>query len=218
MPAENIYVYRVIVLPSQNGEEVVACAARLGGIVAGTFSIAHEANTMRTARFKNLDLVDICPLSPESDSLAVAALARDGSLILFRDVLADKTPITLKFQSVKGVAYRIISHRGDIYVLTSKGLYVLANLGKLFHNEELSEGLATPIMPLELTPVDMNPAWARWLLVVLVNEVRKFDMDVIHELVPQHIEHGEIQEVCPVTLPLEPEFYDSTPTTQQVAV
>ncbi len=216
-PDENLYVYRVTSVRSQTGVEVLACAARLGGVVAGIFSGSQETHTMNTARFKNFDVVDICPLCPELDSLAVAALGRDGSLILFRDVLSDKNPKRFKFQSIKGVAYRILCRRGDIYVLTSKGLYVLGKLGSCYVNGEL-EGTTTPVLPLETVAVDMNLAWGRWLLVVLANEVRRLDVDLIHEYVPQHIGHGEIQEFQPVFMPLEPDWKDITPTSQPLEV
>ncbi len=212
----DLYIYRVINLRLQGGKEVIVCSARLGGIVAGEFSGSQETHTMRTAKFKNLDVVDACPLCP--DSPAVAALSRDGSLVLFGDVLTDKRPKTLKFHSVKGIGYRILCHRGDIYVLTSKGLYVLAKLGSRFVNAEALENIATPVLPLEMAPVDMNLAWGRWLLVVLPDEVRRFDAELIHDYVPQHIGDGEIQGFQPVTLSSEPEWNDVQPTTRALAV
>jgi hypothetical protein len=214
----SLYIYRVVCLGSSGSKEVLVCAARHAGIIAGEFSESQETQTMKTAAFSNLDVVDICPLCPELDSLAVAALGRDGSLVLFRDVLTDKKPKTFKFQSIRGTAYRIICRRGDIYVLTSNGLFVLAKLGSRFVEGEAMEGALTPVMPLPMEAIDMNLAWGRWLLVVLVNEVREFSIDWIHEQVPQLIGHAEIQELRPDVLPLEPVWTDITPSTRALVV
>jgi hypothetical protein len=215
---ESVYVYRLVSFRTETGEEAVACAARLGGIIAGRFSSAQTTHAMHTASFKNLDVVDLCRLEPDSGSLAVAALCRDGSLILFGDILSDKKPKTVKFQNVQGVAYRVAASRGDVYVLTSKGLYVLAKLGSRFANGELLGGVVTPVMPLPMAAVDMNLAWGRWLLVALPDEVRRFDVEQIHEYVPEHIGQGEIQGFQPVALPLEPLWKDVMPTARPMAM
>lgn len=215
---ENFYVYRVISLRSQTGEEVIVCAARMGGIMAGHFSGSRETHTMNTVGFKNIDIVDICPLSPGLDSLAVAALGRDGSLILFQDVLTDKNPRSWKPQSGTGVAYRVLSCRGDIYVLTSKGLYVFAKLGSRFVSGELLEGMTPPAMRLPMAGVDMNVAWGQWLLVVLANAVRRFDVKLIQDYVHQHIGQGEIQELQTVAVTFEPEWRDLKPTARLLEI
>jgi hypothetical protein len=94
---EGLYVYRVISLQLQSGTDVLICAARTGGIAAGTFSGPQATYRMRTATFNGLDVIDICPLDLGVNSLAVAALGRDGTIILFRDVLAEEKPVTMKF-------------------------------------------------------------------------------------------------------------------------
>ena len=214
----NLNVYRALSLRSQGGTDVLACAARSGGMIAGFFSASEEANPMRIANFHNVDVIDICALSAETDPLAVAILGRDGSIILCRDVLNERRVKTFKFQSIKGVAYRILSHLGDIYVLTSRGLYILGRLGSRFLNGETMEGVTTPVMPLDLAAIDMNLVWGRWLLVVLANEVRKFDADLIHDFVPQHIGEGEIQELQSIAPPMESEWSEIHSTTESLAV
>jgi hypothetical protein len=201
---ESLYVYRVAILRSRAGGEVLACAARQGGIIAGEFTSSQETHAMSTAPFKDLDIVDICPLCPETDSLAAVALGRDGSLVLFRDVLTDPMPMPVKFDSVKGVAYRVVCCRGDIYILTSKGLYVLANFGSRFVNGEPTDGFSPPVLPLPMEAIDMNLVDGRWLLVILSNLVRKFDVDFIHEQFTGLIKHEEIQAFLPTVLSLEP--------------
>lgn len=213
----SFYAYRTIALRSQTGAEVLACACRLGGIAAGEFSGDQKKIPMTTATFKGLDVVDICPLNPGSDSLAVAALGRDGSLVLFQDVLHDKNPMTLKFQSVTGVAYRVLCCRGDIYLLTGKGLFVLGKLASRFLSQELVQGVVTPILPLAMEAVDMSLVAQRWLLVVMTDQVRKFDVDSIHQSVPALPGNGEFQEYQPTILSPDWNWTDIEQTTTQIA-
>ena len=148
----------------------------------------------------------------------MAILGRDGSVILCRDVLSDRSIKTFKFQSIQGVAYRILSHRGDLYVLTSRGLYMLGRLGGRFLDGEAMEGITTQVMPLNFAGIDMNLVWGRWLLVVLANEVRKFDADQIHEFVPLHIGEGEIKESASIASPIESEWDEINSRTELLAV
>lgn len=210
------YAYRVISLQSQTGAEVLVCACRLGGIAAGEFSGAHQKQPMTTAMFKGVDVVDICTLAPGVQSLAVAALGRDGTLILSQDVLQDKKPLTMRFQTVKGVAYRVLSCRGDIYLLTSKGMYVLGKLASRFLAKELRRGITTPVLPLAVEAVDANLVANRWLLVVTVNEVRKFDADWIHQSVPEQLAHSEVQEFQEMALNPNWERSDIKQTTKPI--
>jgi hypothetical protein len=181
---DGLYLYRVISLRSQAGIEVLACAARTAGIAAAEFSGPQTTQMMRTAEFYGLDIVDICPLDSVANSLALAALGRDGSIILFRDVLADAKPVTMKFNRVQGTAYRILSYRGELYVLTSRGVYTLGKLASRFLAEELHDGVVTQILTMEMDAIDANLA-GHWLLVVMPDEVRRFDADWIHDHVPE---------------------------------
>lgn len=212
-----LYAYRVTSLRSQTSGEVLACACRRGGILAGELSGAQQKLPMTTATFKGLDVVDICPLDPGADSLAVVALGRDGTLILSRDVLQDKRPLSMKFSSVKGTAYRVLICRGDIYILTSKGMYVLGKLASRFLAKELVRGTLTPVLPLAMEAVDVNLAANRWLLVVLANEVRKFDAELIHQSVPEQHGQGEFEEFQETTISPDWEQFDIEETTKQIA-
>jgi hypothetical protein len=189
---ESLYVYRVIGLRSQSGTEVIACAARTAGIAAGEFS-GSQTHKMRTAVFEGLDVIDVCPLDSEGDSLAVSALSRDGSVILFRDVLADEKPLTMKFNRVQGTAYRLLSHNGELYVLTSRGVYALCKLAARFLANELHNGVVTQVLTMPMDAVDANLA-EHWLLVVMPDEVRRFDTNWIHDNIPEDVEGQESQD------------------------
>jgi hypothetical protein len=190
---EALYVYRVIGLRSHSGTEAMVCAARTAGIAAGEFSGPKTPHKMRTAVFEGLDVIDVCPLDSDGDSLAVAALSRDGSVILFRDILASEKPLTMKFKRVQGAAYRVLSHRGELYVLTSRGVYALGKLAARFLADELHDGVVTQVLMMPMDAVDANLA-EHWLLVVMPDEVRRFDADWVHDNVPADAESQESQD------------------------
>ena len=182
---EGLYVYRVISILSDAGREVIACAARSGGVVAGDYS-GPQTTKMRTATASGLDVIDICPLTAGVEvACRGMLLGRDGRIMLFRDVLTDDKPVTMKFKKVQGTAYRLLSHSGDLYVLTSKGLYVLGKLASRFLARELYTGVITQILTAPMDAIDANLAGDRWLLAVLPDEVRRFDAAWIHDNVPE---------------------------------
>ena len=43
--------------------------------------------------------------------LVVAAAAKDGSLVLFNDILTERNPQTVKFKGVQGTVYRLLMPR-----------------------------------------------------------------------------------------------------------
>jgi hypothetical protein len=189
----SMYAYRVIGLVSESGKDVLACAARTKGIAAGEYS-GPQTTTMRSATPDRFDAIDICPLESGRKSLAVAVLGRDGSIVLFRDVLSDNKPITVKFKRVAGVAYRLLSHGGELYVLTSKAIYVLGKLVARFLAGELSSRVVTQILSVPIDAIDVNLALDRWLLAVLPDEVRRFDTVWIHENVPEDDSEGGAED------------------------
>jgi hypothetical protein len=212
---KGLYVYRVISLVSQSGTEVLACAARTGGIAAGEFT-GSQATKMRTAMPSGLDVIDICPLAPGSKSLAVATLGRDGSIILFRDVLTDDKPDTVKFKTVRGTAYRLLSHGGDLYVLTSKGLYVLAKLASQFLASELYPGVVTQILTVPMEALDANLAGDHWLLVVLPDKVCRFDAAWIHDNAPE--DGSEQEDFRTASVSPDWQWHDIKQSARQLAV
>jgi hypothetical protein len=197
-PQGSPYFYRVVSLRAPAGHEVLACATRRDGVAAMDFRGEEPEGKLNTITFDGLDVVDVCALSPGTDSLAVGAVGRDGTLILFRDVAEEKRPLTMKFATVQGTAYRLLSCRGHIYLLTSKGLYVLGKLAERFVAGEPLERVTTPVLPLPTEAVDANLYKAEWVLVVMSEEVRKYDIGLIHDNTPQYIAHGEMREVQPV--------------------
>jgi hypothetical protein len=190
-----LYAYRIAILPpSPAGTEVIACASRRGGVVVGEFAAGRQTLNLKRAALPGFDAVDICALDHQTGSTAIAALGRDGSLAFFQDRLVNNKPITLNFRSLQGVAYRIFSSRGDIHILTSKGLFVLGELAGRFLRKELTSEVNTPVRMSLLEAVDANLVDNRWLVVVMLDMVAKFDLEMIHQQVLDHLDDAEIQE------------------------
>jgi len=140
-------------LPTADYNDVLVSAVRSGGIVAGELSVDARSLRASTIAPDGIDVVDICGLS---NSLATAALGRNGTLMLFQDILSDTEPRSLKFSSIEGVAYRLMCARGHIFVLTSKGFYVLANLAKKFLEGQIHDRNAMQIVSMKMSAVDAN--------------------------------------------------------------
>src|SRR5205823_2527306 len=139
---------------------------------------------------------DICGIGG-AGSLAVAAIARNGALILMHDVFQDKHPITMKFDNVEGTAYRLLGCRGHLFLLTSKAIYVLARLVDRFLAGEPVGSITTPMLVMLTDAADANLCGERWLLVVMSDGVRRYDIARIHDSVPDFISRGEIEEMHP---------------------
>jgi hypothetical protein len=193
---EGLNFYRIVSLRSGGGQEVLGCAVRRAGVGATEFRWDRESHNLSTVTFDELDVVDICAID-RGGSLAVAAVARNGALILLRDVWQDKHPITIKFDNVTGTAYRLLSCRGHLFLLTSEAMYVLASLAGRFLAGEPVSSVTTPMLVMPFEAADANLCGDRWLLVVMPDLVRRYDVGRIHDSVPDFISPGEIQEMQP---------------------
>jgi hypothetical protein len=189
---EGVYFYRVIALKGAAGQDIIVCAARFGGVGVTQFRGGVQKFTLSTVKFDNLDVVDVCSIANDQNSMAVAALGKDGTLILIRDIVNDQTPVSLRFDSIHGTAYRLLSCRGHIFVVTSHGLYGLFHLASSFLDQSLRSRPPTPVLSVPSEAVDANLVSDRWLLVVVPDEVLKFDLMIIEKEAPEFIESGEI--------------------------
>jgi hypothetical protein len=200
------YGYQAISLGTSNETELLACASRNGGVATVEFSGSQRTHTIRLATFEGLDIVDICELRPGVDSRAVAAVDRSGNLVLFRDVLKDKKPAIMRYDAIQGVAYRILSCRRDIYVLTSKALYVLADLAERFEAGEVVERATVHILKMPMEAVDINLCGDNWLLVVSPGDARKLNARLIHNSAPGVAKRAAIDEQQPIPLQIVGEW------------
>lgn len=194
------YFYRIVAAKSTDGKDLLACACRQSGIGITEMRWGQDSYNMRVATFDGLDVVDICAVNADPEGLALAAAGRDGTLIMVRKGLQDQNPLTIKFKAVQGTVYRLLSSGEHLFVLTSRGLYVLNKLaGRLVKGMPPGE-FVTEILTIPIEAVDANIVGEQWLLVVTPDDVRKLDVGVIERTAPQDLADSEIREAFADTL------------------
>ncbi len=161
--SSEVQFYRSIALDGPENTDVIVSAVRDGGITAGILPLDLKTHVVNTITPKSIDVVDVCSLG---SGLAVAALGRDGTLMLFRDILNDQEPANFRFKSIEGVAYRLLSARGHVFVLTNKALYMVADLAKRVIDGDPQDGRETQILTIPMTAVDANVFQDKYILVV----------------------------------------------------
>ena len=169
--------YRVIALAGRNGRQLLVSACRAGGVGIAEMRIGQPKCSMEIARFDGLDIVDVCPIASRALARAVAALGVDGTIVMLPDVFHAGNAVHLKFATIQGSAYRLLSRGQDLYVLTSRGLFGLMKLGDQMLST--SNKVNTNILTARMEAVDANMVGDRWLLVVTADEVWRFDLSAI---------------------------------------
>jgi hypothetical protein len=128
--------------------EVVACAARRGGLVAITLDRGEVKPPIVGRLLNEFDLVDVASLQSPQWPLAVATLSSDGAMLLSRNVLEDNLHV-LRLNILSSRAYSLLSAQGHLFVLTRDAMVVLPDLAARFlASESLGDqitGLAIPI-------------------------------------------------------------------------
>jgi hypothetical protein len=190
---EEMYFYRVLAQPGRNGKDLLLCAAHHGGIGITEVQWGDTTYNMRTATFPELDAVDVCFVGGSADAPSIAAIGRDGTLVLSRDVLHDRNPIAMKFASLQGRAYRLFSTRGHLYVLTSSAVYGLMHLGSRLMQGLPAGRFTTSIRVIPVEAVDASLIGERWLSVVTPDEVLMYDLRILENMIPADSRDGEIR-------------------------
>ena len=167
---------RVVALKGEKENDLIVCAGRRGGLGFADFQEGIQGHLLHIVKFDQLDIVDVCSIRTREQPLAVAAVGRDGSLILFRDIRTDKKPIALKFHGVKGTVYRVLSAGGNIYLLTSNGLFALFQLADKFHQGLSPVEHPTHVLRIPIEAADANMVEQKWLLATGVDDLFKFDV------------------------------------------
>lgn len=209
--------YKVIALqsPIPNPEtnqrlDFLVCACRGGGLGIMEYSPHQEGKETYNMQVSSLvvegesssevDVVDVCHVgSDASQSCAVVALGRDGSLFLIPDLtrIANLPPKKMKFQTIQGSAYSVYSIQGHLFVLTSKGIYGLINLGQRVLEMAATgedpkgdigvpEPFETPIFVMEHKEmVDAGIVDNHWLMVILLDGLLQIDVAELAKNVPE---------------------------------
>lgn len=200
-----MYFYRVAALPGRDGKDLLVSACRDGGIGITELRWGEPAYQMGVVRFDGLDVIDVCAVASRPESPAVAALGRDGTLILVRNAFHSEKPVTIKFNTVQGTAYRLLASGQNVFVLTSSGLHGLMGLASRL---VIGSGtFHTRILVVRMEAVDANLAGDRWLLAVTPDEIRKFDIVAIEHNDSECIDGAELSEATPETLAPNWEMY-----------
>jgi hypothetical protein len=167
-------------LPNPAGADAVIVTMRQKGVAAGSFDEFGTKYNFRTASFNDVDFVDACALDPKNAPLAAAAIGRDGTLVLFRDAIKDRNPLRIRFNSVVGDVYRVLSSHGHIVVLTSKGIFVLTGLAEHFLKDTRGGTFTTSVLVIPMEAFDADMGGERYLLVLTPdNDVCRIDMSRI---------------------------------------
>jgi hypothetical protein len=134
--------YKLAHLHGDGARDVIAAATRRDGI--STFDLVANINNGRPGSshyFKapGLDVVDLCSLDSHEWPFAIAALGADGAIHLFRDILGQEQPMSLRLDDLIGASYTILHSQGHIFLLTSKAFYTFPNLASLFLGNSLGD-------------------------------------------------------------------------------
>lgn len=187
------YFYRAIGLRRQDGRDVIACALRQQGIGLLQLEEEGQLQNLQSRTFNGLDVVDICSIATPGRSSAWAALGKDGTIVLFRDARQDEKPLAFGYDVIKGIAYRILSASGYLFVLTSKALYAIADL--IDKNGGVKEpGLESPVLTLPMEAVDASVAHEQWVLVTLSDRVLRIDAGQLR-FVPSEDDSRDVRAV-----------------------
>jgi hypothetical protein len=170
---------RVLAFNGDDEGDLVVAAGRRGGVGFIRFKEGMRGHLLNTVKFNNLDIVDICSIATTEHGRAVAAAGRDGSLVLFRDIVTDKKPLTFKFGGITGAVYRILGADGDLYLLTSNGLFAIFKLAERFLAGLSPSQTTTDVLRLPIESADANLVDQKWLLAAGVDNLFRFDITKI---------------------------------------
>jgi hypothetical protein len=163
------------------------------------FKGEDQQHTLSTLTFDGLDVVDVCPLGMQAAPEGAAALGRDGTLILFRDALRDSQPGTVRYETIRGTAYRLLCARGYLFLLTSEGLYVIAGLIDRFLSGGANNSV-TPVLVVPMEAVDMNLIGDKWIWIVTPDGVLRFDIDTLERITPSNLAVGKLIKPSPISI------------------
>jgi hypothetical protein len=85
----------------------------------------------------------------------------------------------MRFDDIKGIAYRLFSAGGHIIVLTSHAIYLLVDLARRFLSGEPVDRQPTYMRVRAIEAVDANLVDGHWLLTVTPDSVLRFDLNLV---------------------------------------
>lgn len=189
---KKVHVYRLAAAPAIDGD-LIAAACRFDGVGFCKCSTDGMQSLFQIATVEAIDVVDVCSIATSTFPSAFAAVGKNGTLIFVKKPFTNIVPLTTKYKKVTGTAYRILSCRGHVFVLTSDGIFMLANIVDQMFGNKGRKRSTTHIFVIPLEAVDMNLYLDKWLLVIMPDAVWRIDIEQIHNSIPEN-DQGDISQ------------------------
>ena len=161
------------------GKELWACAGRSGGLMAITLDENSVPQLVRSSQSvkKPKDYVSVCGIGNEQLPYATVSISRDGQVDFSESLLKDKTPLAWHFPETQGIAYSLYAADGNLFILTSKGIYACIDIVKSFLEGKLTAGSSlSQVRYLSLEAIDFALLYNRWLMILQHNMVVRLDV------------------------------------------
>jgi hypothetical protein len=217
---QDMYFYQVIALPGRKGKDLLVCACRRGGVGITESRWGAQTYHMGLATFPGLDVVDVCAVASKPAAPAVVALGRDGTLVFVRNAFRPENPVTRKFNTVKGTAYRVLSSGQHLFMLTSQALYALLKLGGQLVQGTPPGEFATQILTIHIDAADVNLVGGKWLVAVTGDSIRRFSVPSLVALAESKATErkgAEVSEALGETSTPEWERYEVSQASKELA-
>ncbi len=185
----SLNLYQLYEMPGIGTRSLFIGACRSKGVGLIDYSAEKNELGLQTCTFPDIDVVDVSPVGSAAYPHAVVAAGIGGEVLLFRDIVNQEAPISLKYDQFAGKTYRILSSCGHLFVLTSKTVYVLGFLANRLTQASLGEH-AAPVMTIPMEAIDANICQNRWLLAVMQDEVHRYDVHEIHDNITEFAANG----------------------------
>lgn len=185
-----IDIYQTQELPVAGPRHFFVAACRSKGVGLIEYCSEKETLEFECGNFPGLDVIDVATAGNAEYPYAVVAAGIGGEVLLFRDIVNHEAPILLDYKKkFEGKTYRILTAHGHIFVLTSKAMHVLGGVANRLTQPTLDEREA-PMMKISMEAVDANICSDRWLLTVMHDEVRRYDIRQIDAMIAEFAAHG----------------------------
>ncbi len=133
--------YMLAPLGEHAKKEVLACAGRNDGLFRIQLDAANTKSDITRLTAPDVDFVDVCALDRVRQPCAVAALCRDGSVVIVRNLLMDVQLQMIRIEGIQGTPYAIRAAMGHLFVLTSEQLTLIPDFASWYFDGERSDRL-----------------------------------------------------------------------------
>jgi hypothetical protein len=168
--------YKLAHLGMSERGEVFACALRKGGLLGMTLPPYRGPEQAVAHLFQGLDGIDVCSLKDPSHPFSSACLGIDRTIVLTRNILENVPSLTLNFNVLEGTAYRLLTAKGHLFILTSESLVTLPNLISRFLAGESLNGPKSFVVT-RVRAVDAYSTYDRWILLELPEGFVRLEVD-----------------------------------------